>query len=176
MPARAARRFAIDRRSVVAVEFALVGTVFLLFVLIIVEVVLQLATQATLDNAAFQAARQIRIGNFTGSSYGSGLISTVCGYVILIPSCSSNIQIYVAAAASTGASGTSQPGSGFGSITTASASGGTMTTTKAALTANDDVILQVAYHRPFIAPLISSVFGQTGLLLIATMAFQTEPY
>ena len=100
----------------------------------------------------------------------------MCGAVILIPSCTTNIQIYVAAAASTGASGTSAAGTGFGTITTASASGGTMTTTKAALTANDDVILQVAYRRPFIAPIVGGVFGQSGLLLIATMAFQTEPY
>ena len=176
MSARAARRLATDRRSAVAVEFALVGSVFFLFVLMVVEIVLQLATQATLDDAAFQAARQIRIGNFTGSSYSGGLTSAVCGTVILIPSCTTNIQIYVAAAASTGASGTSAPGSGFGSVATASASGGTMTTTKAALTADDDVILQVAYRRPFIAPLVGAVFGQSGLLLIATMAFQTEPY
>lgn len=176
MPARTARCLATDRRSVVTTEFAFVGLVFLLFVLMVVEAVLQLATQATLDSAAFQAARQIRIGNFTGSSYGSGLTSTVCGTVILIPACSSNIQIYVTAAASTGASGTSPPGTGFGSIATATASGGTMTTTKAALTANQDVILQVGYQRPFIAPLVGAVSGHSGLLLVATMAFQTEPY
>ena len=176
MPGRAAPCFNADRRGAVTTEFAMVGLVFFLFVLMVVEVVLQLATQATLDDAAFQAARQIRIGNVTGSSYAGSLTSTVCGAVVLIPGCSTNIQIYVAAAASAGASGTSPPGTGFGSIATASVSGSTMTTTKAALTANQDVILQIGYHRPFITPLVAAVSGRSGLLLVATMAFQTEPY
>ncbi len=173
---RAARRLAADRSSVAATEFAIVGPVFLLFVFIIFEVVLQLATQSSLDDAAFLAARQIRIGNITGSNYSGNLTNTVCGQVVLIPSCSSSIQIYVAASPSQGASGSSAPGTGFGSITTAAVSGSSIATTKASLTANDDVILEVAYQRPFIGPLISAIYGQSGLLLIATMAFQTEPY
>ncbi len=173
---QAGRRLAADRSSVVAVEFALIGTVFLLFVFMIMELVLQLATQSSLDDAAFLAARQIRIGNVTGSNYAGTLANTVCSHVILVPSCTSNLQIYVAAKPSQGSSGGSPPGTGFGSVATATVSNGSMATTKAALTANYDVILQVAYRRPFIVPLVSAVFGQSGLLLMSTMAFQTEPY
>lgn len=172
----AARRLAADRSSVAALEFAIVGPVVLLFVFIIFEVVLQLATQSSLDDAAFQAARQIRIGNITGSNYSGNLTNAVCGQVVLVPSCTSNVQIYVAAAPSQGASGSSAPGTGFGNIATATITGSSMATTKASLTANQDVILEVAYQRPFIAPLISAIYGQSGWLLIATMAFQTEPY
>jgi Flp pilus assembly protein TadG len=164
------------RAGSVTLEFALVGSAFLLFVFMILEVVLQLATQATLDSAAFIAARQIRIGTITGSAYASNLTTLVCSNVVLIPSCTSSIQIYVAAAPSTGASGTSPAGTGFASIALATSSGGTMTTTKAALTADEDVILQLGYQRPFLVPWLTSVSGRSGALLIATMAFQTEPY
>lgn len=169
-------RFFRHRSGAVSFEFALAGSVFLLFVFMILELVLQLSTQATLDGAAFIAARQIRIGTITGSSYSTTLTTAVCSNVILIPSCSSNIQIYVAAAPSAGASGTGAAGTGFANVSLASSSGGTMTATKAALTANDDVILQVAYQRPFIIPWLASITGHTGALLISTMAFQTEPY
>jgi Flp pilus assembly protein TadG len=169
-------RFFRHRSGSVSLEFAVGGSVFLLFVFMILEVVLQLSTQATLDGAAFIAARQIRIGTITGSSYSTSLTTAVCNNVILISSCTSAIQIYVAAAPSTGASGTSPAGTGFANVSLATSSGGTMTTTKAALTANDDVILQVAYQRAFLVPWLASITGRSGALLISTMAFQTEPY
>src|SRR5579863_3279814 len=79
-PLPTAPRLARDRSSTATLEFALVGSLFLLFVLMIMELVLQLATQATLDNAACLAARQIRIGNISGSNYAGNLTNTVCGY------------------------------------------------------------------------------------------------
>lgn len=174
--AAALRDLGADRRSVAATEFALVGSVFLLFVLMILDLALQLATQSTLDNAAFMTARQIEIGNITGSNYSSAITSMVCGYVVLIPSCASNIQIYVAASPSQGSAGTSPAGTGFSSIALASASGSTMATTKAALSADYDVILELAYERPFTVGWVAQVFGSSGLLLISATALQTEPY
>lgn len=176
VPVLPLHRFVRHRSGSVSLEFALAGSVFLLFVFMILELLLQLSTQATLDGAAFIAARQIRIGTISGSSYSAALTTAVCSNVVLIPSCASAIQIYVASAPSAGASGTSPVGTGFANVALATSSGGTMTTTKAALTANDDVILQVGYQRSFIIPWLASITGRTGALLISTMAFQTEPY
>lgn len=164
------------RAATATIEFAVAGPVFLLFVFMILDTSLQLATKAALDSAAARAARLIRIGTITGGNYSSTLASDICANVVLIPSCTANIQVYVAAAPSTGSQGTSPAGSGFSSVSLARVSGGTMTSTKAALSADDDVILEVGYQRPFSVPWLSLVAGGNGTMLISTMAFQTEPY
>lgn len=134
---------------------------------------LMFTRQSLMDNAARDAARLIRIGTLTGgsSTYSSGLTSAVCndltvsGYS-LIPSCTANIQIYVAAANS----GTIA-GAGFTTLSVASVSNGVMTQSKASLSPKYDVILQVGYNMPWVASLFSG-----SAMLMSTLAFQTEPY
>ncbi|MGX6998320.1 hypothetical protein [Caballeronia sp. KNU42] len=126
-----------------------------------------------MDNAARDAARLIRIGTLTGgsSTYSGSLTTAVCndlnvnGYS-LVPSCTTNIQIYVAAASS----GTTA-GAGFKTLSVASINNGVMTQSKASLSPKYDVILQVGYNMPWVA----SLFSGTAML-VSTLAFQTEPY
>lgn len=163
-----------DERGAPALEFALVLPVFLFCVFVIFQLGILFITQELMDNAARDVARLMRIGTLTGKAYASTLTTDVCNDlavsgVTLIPSCSQNIQIYVAAVAS----GT-PAGSGFTTLTTASVSNGVMTTTKAALASKYDVVLQIGYDFPWSASWLQSFTGNT--MLVSTVAFQTEPY
>ena len=178
LPARARAKlcrslaFWLSRRTgQVAVEFALVAPVFLLFALMSFEIGLDLLTIELMDDAVHDAARLMRIGTITGSSYSSALTTAVCNVVVTIPSCSTNIQTYVAAAASGSPAGT-----GFGSLSGATISHGTMTSTLATLAANDDVLLEIGYNRPWAVGWLFDVTGSNTTFLISSFVFQTEPY
>ncbi len=154
-----------------AVEFGLVGPIFVVFALFIFELALDFVTQELMDTAARDAARLIRIGTITGSGYSSTLTTDVCNDLPLVPSCSTSIQIYVAAAASG-----SPAGHAFTTLSLATISSGVMTTTQASLASNYDVILQIGYQRTWMIQWVADVLGTTGGFLISTIAFQTEPY
>jgi len=159
------------RRGTAVIEFALIAPLFLLTMAFICEIGLALFTQEDMDNGARYAARLIRIGTITGSSYSSTLISDICSNIFLVPSCSSNLRIYVAAAASG-----SPAGSGFSSISTATVSGGNITSSYASLAANDDVIVELGYSQPWAIGLVAKAVGGSNALLLSTVAVQTEPY
>ena len=160
-----------DARGAVALEFAVLGPVFLLLIFSIFEVSLDLFMQEVLDNATRSAARLIRIGTITGSSYSTTLIADVCANTVLIPSCTTNLKAYVAAAA-TG----SPAGSGFDSITAGAITGNAFTSSYATLAATDDVVLEVGYNRPWWFSWFASVTGESSGWLVSVVAFQTEPY
>ena len=167
----AAWSFLKHRRGTALVEFALIAPVFLLCMSFIFELGLALFTQEDMDNGARYAARLIRIGTISGSGYSSTLVSDICGYIFLVPSCSTNIRVYVAAAASG-----STPGSGFNSISTATVTGGNITSSYATLAANDDVIVELGYSQPWIIGYVARAVGGANALLLSTVAIQTEPY
>jgi Flp pilus assembly protein TadG len=171
--AKSLARFWSEDSGLVALEYAIVLPLFLAVVIGTFQFGMMFTRQSLMDNAARDAARLIRIGTLTGgsSTYSSQLVAAVCkdltvnGYN-LIPSCTANIQIYVAAASS----GTTA-GAGFATLTVASINNGVMTQSKASLSPKYDVILQVAYNMPWVA----SLFSGTAML-VSTLAFQTEPY
>jgi len=159
-------------RGVTTLEFAILLPFFLTFIFMIFQFAMIFATLVLLDNATNDAARAIRIGTYTGSAYTSALTASVCSDlspagVALVQNCSTKVQIYVAAAAS----GT-PAGNGFNQIVPATVGTGTMTTSKATLTAKDDVLLEIGYYYPWF------IFLPTGgnSMLISTVAFQTEAY
>ena len=164
-------------RGATTLEFVLILPIFVLVVFMIVELGLAFAAQELLDNAARDGARLLRIGtlnSLNSGSYSTALKTAVCNDLTftnftLVPSCTQNIQIYVAAAASG-----SPAGSGFNSLKTATVSGKTMTQTQAAVSANNDVILQIGYALPWSVPGMQRLTGTT--MLVSTIAFQTEPY
>jgi len=159
--------------GVAALEYVFVFPLLLAVMIGTFQFGLMFTRQSLMDNAARDAARLIRIGTLTGASstYSSNLVTAVCndltvsGYT-LVPSCTTNIQVYVAA----GSSGT-PAGVGFTTLTVATVSNGVMTQTKASLAAKYDVILQVGYNMPWVASFLSG-----NAMLMSTLAFQTEPY
>ena len=161
-------------RGASTLEFVLILPFFLLVVFMIIELGLVFVAQELLDNAVRDGARLLRIGTLSGSSYSTALATAVCNDLTtttftLVPSCTQNIQIYVAAASSG-----SPAGSGFQSLRTATVTGQSMTQTKALVSANYDVVMQIGYSYPWTLPGISLLTGNT--MLISTIAFQTEPY
>jgi Flp pilus assembly protein TadG len=155
-------------------EFVLILPFFVFVVFMIAELSLVFVAQELLDNAARDGARLLRIGTLTGNSYSTKLNTAVCNDLTftnftLLPSCTKNIQIYVAAAASGSPAGT-----GFKSLKTATVTGQTIKQTTAAVSANYDVIMQIGFVLPWSVPGMKLLTGTT--MLVSTVAFQTEPY
>jgi len=153
------RRLVRDTRAAAAIEFAMVGSIFLLLVCMTLELGLVLFTQSVMDNALRDAARLIRTDQASSSST---FVSAVCKEVgtVLITSCSTNLQYYVATASS------------FKSLT---AKTGTLPNTYTAGSSATDMLAQIAYKRPTLIPWTTQFLGSSDLL-ISTVAFQNEPY
>ncbi|HEY1608007.1 MAG TPA: TadE/TadG family type IV pilus assembly protein [Paraburkholderia sp.] len=162
------------QRGATTLEFALILPFFLLVVFMIIELGLAFVAQTMLDNAARDGARQLRIGTLSGTSYATALTAVICHDVTfpsfaLVPSCTTNLQLYVAAAASGSPAGT-----GFKSLKTTTVKGTSMVQSQAKVSANYDVIMQIGYVYPWSLPGLSLITGST--LMMSTIAFQTEPY
>jgi Flp pilus assembly protein TadG len=158
---RLLRRWGADRGGATAVEFAFIGPLFLLLVLASIEFGIQLMTQMDLDNATEAAARQVALGAATSNS---NFVTDVCSSVsVLIPNCSSSLQVHVTA------------GSTFAGLSAATVQGGKLTPSSFTPgTYQSDVLVQVAYTRPYDIQWLAAMFGQTPTVL-STVAVQNEP-
>lgn len=156
-------------RGVVALEYAVMLSGFLAVVGGIIVLSILFVTQALLDNAARDAARQIRIGTYTGSGYQGTLIADLCNHALtvgnfdLVHDCPNNLLVRIVSAPSG-----SPAGSGFAGLTAIDFSAGG-TRQFDPLGPKDDVVLQIAY------PFITFALPYTPTLM-STVAFQTEPY
>jgi len=147
-----------DSGGAAALEFALVGSTFLTLVCVMIELGLILFTQSLLDNGVRDGARLIRTNQASSSTI---FVAKVCGDVgSLIPSCTTNLQYYVASAAA------------FSSL---KAKTSTLPKTYTAGKTGSDMIAQVAYKRTSLISWASKYLGASDLL-ISTIAFQNEPY
>ena len=77
---RATRLLRSDKRSVTAVEFALVVPTFLVLLFVVFEVSYDLFMQEVLDNALQSAARQVQIGNTQTASNSTFVNNFFCPY------------------------------------------------------------------------------------------------
>ncbi|HXM85435.1 MAG TPA: TadE/TadG family type IV pilus assembly protein [Stellaceae bacterium] len=144
--------------AVAAVEFAILGSTFLMLVCMTLELGLILFTQSVMDNALRDAARLIQTNQASSSST---FTTKVCGEVgNLIPNCSTNLKYYV------------QTASLFSSMTAQTAFSSNAYT---AGTSSADMLAQIAYQRPTITHWATVFFG-TNDMIISTVAFQNEPY
>ncbi len=151
------RRLAHDDDGAAAVEFALVGSTFLLLVCMTFELGLMLFTQSVLNDAARDGARLIRTGQANTSTI---FIAQVCAKVgALVPSCTTTLTYKVQAAAS------------FNSLAT----GGALTNQYNPGTSGQDVVAEVGYTRATIIPW-TSTYLHSANLQVATVAFQNDPY
>lgn len=147
------------------IEFALSGPLFLILLFAILEMGLDTFTQAELDDAVHDAARQIALGNDTTAA---SVVTTVCvKLALIVPKCTSSVSVYVT-------SGTS-----FASLSAAhvTAAGGLSASTFTPGSANSDVLLQVGLTRAFVLPFFSTLIGGNYTkTLLASVAFQNEPF
>ena len=155
-----------DIRGAAAVEFGLVGGMFLVLISFWVEIGLSLFMQTALDRAVRKEARLIRTGAITASG-ASTFAANLCGDLQVLMTCS-NIQVNVASAASFAALSSAVPRNSASRMTTTGfAPGGS----------GQDVIVQVGYARSLYFPVVGNFIGQNGTLLVySSVAFQNEPF
>jgi Flp pilus assembly protein TadG len=164
---------AIDSSGATAVEFALVGSSFMLMLLAAFEFGYMLFVQSVLDNAARDAARLIRTGQAQESSNPTSTFQTMlCNDVGSLVGCG-NI-VYQSQA--------------FNDWTSAQTAVNTPPSRNANGTYNSTgfspgsqgqiVAVTVTYNYPFFTPWIAGVLGGStnSALLMSTVVFQNEPY
>ena len=162
-----------DRRAVAALEFALVGPVYLLFLFAAFGVGLVGFYQLALDDAVRDASRQIQIDAPAATSAAS-FVSAVClTFGSLASDCTTkltyNIQASTATAGFAGLTPATLPSSGKFS--------NTFFTTSTPYAGGVNVLVQVAYPLPFTLPYIGSLVTTTGTnSVVSTATVRVEPY
>ena len=153
-------RIGADRRATTALEFALVGPMFLLLALMIIENGLMFFAQTVLDNATRAAARQLQIGAVTTSA---AFQAALCGQVGTLINCS-GLQFTVTS------------GAAFPTAVTAPTATGTFTNASFAPgTGGQFVLVEVAYNRSYVTPWLINI-GPASWVLLSTHALQNEPF
>ena len=160
-----------DRRGGVAVEFALLATIFFALVGAILGTALMYFTQAALEKSVRDAARLIRTGQAQGQSLTAAAVKAkICAGINDLYSCSSNLYVSVSVASSFGSADTSLP-----------VTNGVLNSSPAFDMGNaGDIVVLRAYlpWTPFLNPYgyanIRLANGDT--LLGASAVFKNEPY
>jgi Flp pilus assembly protein TadG len=163
----------IDASGATAVEFALVGSSFMLMLLAAFEFGYMLFVQSVLDNAARDAARLIRTGQAQESSNPTSTFQTLlCSDVGSLIGCSNIVyqsQVFNDWTSAQTAVNTPPTRNTNGAYVSAGFSPGTP---------GQIVAVTVTYNYPFFTPWIAGVLGGStnSALLMSTVVFQNEPY
>jgi Flp pilus assembly protein TadG len=164
---------AIDAGGAAAVEFAIVGSAFMLMVLASFEFGYMLFVQSALDNSARDAARLIRTGQAQNSSNPVSTFQTLlCADVSSLIGCGNIVyqsQVFNNWSAAQTAVNTPPTLDKNGNYISAGFSPGTP---------GQILVVTVTYNYPFFTPWIGNlVGGSTGsTLMMSTVVFQNEPY
>jgi Flp pilus assembly protein TadG len=157
------------RSGTAAVEFALVGPLFVFLMAVAFDLGLLLFTQSVLNAATLTASRIIMTNQTGGSS--TSFTTALCNNMEGLVPCA-DLQYYV------------QSASSFSAMNPIGTSGGNLKNagTFSPGSAGADVVVQVAYSRPTLIPwaLIyvgghDSVISNSSNLLVSVVSFQNEP-
>jgi Flp pilus assembly protein TadG len=161
---------AVDSRGTAAVEFAIVGSAFMLMLVASFEMGYMLFIQSVLDNGARDAARLIRTGQAQQSGSAQSTFQTLlCDDVGSLIGCGSIIyqaQVFNNWAAAQTAVNTPPTLNAQGQMVSQGFSAGTQ---------EQILVVTVTYNYPFFTPLVGNLFGGSELLM-STVVFQNEPY
>lgn len=187
---RALHRLRRNTRADTALEFALIGSAFFLFIFIIFTIAIDQFWQMVLDDAVRNATRQVAIGKITATSTPS-FVSAVCNeFGIAAPGCTNTLQYSVQGGtsfsaitpATLNANGTLSGTYVVTGTTTPSFSGVAATTPPTVLptvthATPQFLLVQVAYPLPFKIPLVpGGVATENGTpSLFSTVATAMEP-
>jgi Flp pilus assembly protein TadG len=164
---------AMGERGAATIEFAIVGTSFMLMLLASFEFGYMLFVQSALDNAARDAARLIRTGQAqTSSSPQTTFQTLLCDDVGSLIGCSNILyQAQVFNDWSTAQNSVNQgvTRDNNGNLVSAGFSAGA---------AQQIVVVTVTYNYQFFTPWIGSLLGNgsNSAFLQSTVVFQNEPY
>ena len=158
-----------DRRGIGALEFAMVGPTFMMFTGMIYENGILLFQQAALDNAVATSSRLIRTGQIQLAGGSETPFTTqLCTDVGYLITCT-DLQYKVTSAALFSSLSVAVVSNGYGALTGA----GTFTPG----TKGQDVVVQVAWNRPYIVPWVGNLVNPGGTsLMTSTLAFRNELY
>jgi Flp pilus assembly protein TadG len=165
---RTGLRLGLDERGNISVELAVVGPLFLLLLLAIIELGLMVYTQSVLDSAARDAARLIRTGQvYTAGNTQATFQTKLCNGMSVLVDCSSlvfNVRTFAS----------------FSSITTTPQrdAQGKLVSGFSPGTAASILEVQVMYNRPFVTSWVAHYLGggQSSALLVSTVIFKNEPW
>ena len=164
---------AIDASGAAAVEFAIVGSAFMLMLLASFEFGYMLFVQSVLDNAARDAARLVRTGQAQESGNAQSTFQTLlCNDVGSLIGCGNIIyqaQVFNNWTAAQTAVNTPPTRNANGQMVSQGFSAGTQ---------NQIVVVTVTYNYPFFTPWVGGLLGgsSNSALLMSTVVFQNEPY
>ena len=185
------RHVARDAKGAIAVEFALIGPIFLLLLLVIIELGLTLTTQSLLDGATRDAARLIRTGQVQSQNSPITTFQTLLcsdmAPLMSVAKCDSNVIFEV------------QTFSSFGSVSFTPCTlnnnqvgNGTQCNFTPG-TGGQIVAVRATYTRSFIVPWVGACMsggscwtgprsagganpGTGGITLTSTVIFRNEPF
>ena len=170
-----------DRSGIAAVEWALVGPMFLFLLLSIIDLGITFTTQATMDGAARDAARLIRTGQLNAAGNTLTPFQTqLCGELTMfmsVSSCQTNLAVDVVTVTGT-TDFSSLPAFVVCHNPTTPPTAGTCPFNPGG--AGDLVGVQVSYNRPFLVPWVGTLMGnsadRTIIKLQSTVVFRNEPF
>lgn len=160
-----------DRRAATALEFAVVGPVFLMFLVAAFGVAIVGYLQLALDDAARNAGRQIQIYGSAATSK-SNFISAVCQtFGVLMSDCTTSLTYNVQASTSS---------AGFAGLSPATPNAAgkfSNTFPSGTIPANVNVLVQVSYPLPFTLPFFGTLITGTGYnAVVSQTTLRVEPY
>jgi len=171
---RFARRFALGRRGAAAVEFALVSIPFLMLTFGIIEIGLIYVVSISLENATYEAAREIRTGQLqtSGGSSATSFTTLICNNMSWMgAACTSNLSVSV------------QTFSTFQAVTASNpVSNGTVNKNSLPFQIGgpgDIVLVQSFYQWTVLAPALDGIgtpLNGGQMLLQSSAVFRNEPY
>jgi Flp pilus assembly protein TadG len=163
----------LGERGVAAVEFAIVGPLFLMLLLAIFELGYMVFVQSVLDSSARTAARLVRTGQAqAGGNAETDFETALCNGVSSIIGCSNliyQVQEFASWSATQTALNTPPQRDKNGNLVTAGFTAGNC---------GDIVAVQVTYNYKFFTPWIAQQLGGSlqSAFLMSTVVFQNEPF
>ena len=160
-----------DSRGVAAIEFAVVGPLFIALLLSVLGIGLIGFYQTVLDDAVRDAARQVQMAT-PASGSASGFVAAVCAqFGRFAPNCAQTLTYSVQAGAPSGpfSALTPRPLNASGALDNGFFA-------SRAFARSAPILVQVAYPLPFTLPVLGGVATATHTnSILATAAVRAEP-
>jgi Flp pilus assembly protein TadG len=164
----------LDERGISSVEFAIVGSTFLVLLLAIFELGYMVFVQSVLDSSARSAARQIRTGQAQASGNAqTDFQTTLCADVSMVVNCANMIyQVQQFANWSATQTAVNTP------LVRDPKTGQLIPAPFNAGTCSQIVAVQVTYDYQFFTLWIGQLLGDSkqSAFLVSTVVFQNEPF
>lgn len=160
-----------DQRGVAALEFALLGPIFFLLLLALIDLSIFFATHSIVDDAIEGAARAVRLGLLQNDPKGTKFRTVLCQRLFFV-GCN-NFTFSVKPTANLAAV---SPTPAF------DASGHLVDQTYDPGHTEDIVVITIAYVHTFVVPYIGLIFGDSGLsdphlrTITSFLVVKNEPY